>query len=289
MPTPAPSIVERPVSTGPAIAPLRNRAMANRAAMREFFDPRTQWKAPVLRFETMDGRPAFVLDRSGPKPLFRYAWGGEVLVLREVHTTRGDILYKNDQGEVVLRRHRVGDATLFPQGRSRGIAAWATGAANSIAPQPVGVDTLRADLADTANHLARLLNQDMTISASGATSETAWIYDQAAQNFLASVRRVVRLAKPGPPLTQIHKISIVQGPIADSHLQNNKLTLYVDPAQGYAGRMSSLAMERVLLSDADRRETETLPLSEQVSDLKNAGGGSGISGGSSDRQNFAKP
>lgn len=280
--------MERPVATGPTIAPLRNRAMANRAAMREFYDQRTQWKAPILRFETMDGRPAFVLDRSGPRPLFRYSWGGEVLVLREVHTTRGDLLYKNDQGDVVLRRHRVGDATLFPQGRSRGVAAWASGPALAIQPQPVNTEILRRDLADIAGQLAVLLNQNMTISASGASPETAWIYDEAAANFLASVRRMVRIAKPGPPLTRIRQIDIVQGENPESNLQETIFTLSVNPALGFSGRMSSLEIERVLLNDDSIRETATLPLTDQVSNLSERNE-SGAAGGIPEKENLATP
>lgn len=261
--------------------------MANRAAMREFYDQRSQWKAPVLQFETMDGRPAFVLDRSGSRPLFRYTWGGEVLVLREVHTTRGDILYKNVQGEVILRRHRVGDATLFPQGRSRGVAAWATGTAHTITPHAVNLETLRGDLADIAGKLAMILNQNLTITASGASEDTAWVYDQAASNFLASVRRMVRIAKPGPPLTQIRQISIKPGPKADSWLQESVFTLFVNPKQRYSGRMSSLAIERVLLDGAGVKETETLPLADQVSKLKPSG--NGAVSGIPEKENLAKP
>ena len=66
----------------------------------------------VGRF-TSQGGPAFVLDQSGGRTLLRYEGSNEIWALRPTAGIRGDIYYRNDVGEVVLRATRLGGLTLY--------------------------------------------------------------------------------------------------------------------------------------------------------------------------------
>src|SRR5690606_35599225 len=67
---------------------------------------------PVARFDCQAG-PAFVLDQSGPRVLLRFEGAAEIWVLRPRAGPRGDVFYRNDVNEPVLRSTRLGGVTLY--------------------------------------------------------------------------------------------------------------------------------------------------------------------------------
>src|SRR5688500_18964728 len=71
---------------------------------------------PVARDVSQEG-DAFVLDRSQPRPLLKFDDSPEVWALRPHPAPRGDVIYKNDLGEPVLRATRLGGLTLFTPSR----------------------------------------------------------------------------------------------------------------------------------------------------------------------------
>ena len=76
------------------------------------YDGRRFSAPPVGRYVVEDGR-AFVLDRSTPRPLMKFENSAEVWVLQAQPAPRGDIIYKNDLGEPVLRATRLGGCLLY--------------------------------------------------------------------------------------------------------------------------------------------------------------------------------
>ena len=68
---------------------------------------------PVARFQTEAGDP-FVLDRSAGRQVFmRFDTDPEIWALEPTPGPRGDMIYKNDMGEPMLRATRLGGLTLF--------------------------------------------------------------------------------------------------------------------------------------------------------------------------------
>ena len=77
---------------------------------------------PVARYVSQEG-DVFVLDRSQNRPLLKFQDSPEVWALKPQPAPRGDIIYKNDLGEPVLRATRLGGLTLFTEDRPGGTAA----------------------------------------------------------------------------------------------------------------------------------------------------------------------
>jgi hypothetical protein len=246
----------RPEAVQPRLVPYpRIRVPGRRMSFREVY-PTRRSNAPVQRFETMEGAPSFILDNTGSRALFQYERGGEVLVLTPVHTTRGDTLYKNDQGMVVLRLRRVGSATLFPRPRSHGVVAWTTGSAQQLGPPKVSMEQMTRILTNIADDLARALDHDFSITVTGASEETAWIYLDAANNVRASVLRVQRIVPTSDPMSEITKLKIVAGDQPAGFIQSNELQVQVTPKLGFSGRLSSLKLQTLILND-DAAAAET--------------------------------
>ncbi len=214
----------------------------------------------AVRFETMDAMPPFILDTSGSQPLFQYEQGGEVLVLKPVHTTRGDTIYKNDQGIVVLRVRRVGSATVFPQHRSQGIMAWSTGQARQVGPPQVSLLRMKAIMGQIADDLANTLNHDLSISISGATQQTAWLFLDAAFNVRDGIRQTLSLAPEAAPLPGIISMQISVAEQPASIIEDGVLKLYVTPARGFAGRLSSLQIQTSLMGEQVTGRPMALPV-----------------------------
>src|SRR6476619_2141975 len=95
---------------------LREGLFGQRPEGRQFSTP------PVARYVCEDG-DAFTLDRRQHKPLLKCENSVEVYALQPQPGPRGDIIYKNDIGEPILRATRLGGVTVFTDQRPGGSAA----------------------------------------------------------------------------------------------------------------------------------------------------------------------
>ena len=73
----------------------------------------------IARYETDEGA-VFVLDRSSPHPLMKFEDDPEIWVLQAAHGPRGDVIYRNDLGEEMLRSTSLGGMTVFTERRPGG-------------------------------------------------------------------------------------------------------------------------------------------------------------------------
>ncbi|MCF6292218.1 MAG: DUF4908 domain-containing protein [Robiginitomaculum sp.] len=229
----------------------------NRTNIREVFALR-QRRFTVQRFEGLAGLPPFILDNSGSITLFRYERGGEVLVLKPVHTTRGDIVYKNDRGMVVLKLRRVGSATVFMRPKSRGIVAWSTGQGNNIGSPTVSLQQMTNVLRRIANDLAEKLDQNIEISVKGANEENAWIFLDAASNIRIGIYRHLRTNRQRPVLQGLTRIEIFSSDKLTGSMDSGVLRLAVIPDKGYSGRLSSFQVQSSLFGN--QPITDGLPI-----------------------------
>ncbi|MGF1454995.1 MAG: DUF4908 domain-containing protein [Alphaproteobacteria bacterium] len=72
-------------------------------------------------YVTGDGAIGLVLDRTGPRTVLRFENSDRAVVLRSQPAGRGDLLMRNERGDVVLRLTSFGPATYFPNGDLRGV------------------------------------------------------------------------------------------------------------------------------------------------------------------------
>jgi len=215
-----------------------------------FGAPRTSAAPAVARYQVEDGGGSFVLDAAPGKPAFlKFEGSGEIWALRPTAGPRGDVIYKNDMDEPVVRATRLGGVTLFTHDQPEGMPAAFMGQAQ--APRmllDIGPETLwnifvqaSARASHMADHLVVFEGpQDITPASAPVFADAAILTSQA---FL----KVGSKSKAGKILVaRFVKVEFNAGrdPAASSRGQVIRIT--VCPDQGVAGRPSSQRIASVI-------------------------------------------
>lgn len=190
-----------------------------------------------------DAGHAFVLDRqSRDIALVRFEDSPEVWALTAAPGPRGDMIFKNDVGEPVLRATRMGGLTLFSPGRPEGEAAAqvSSGAALKV-PTSIGPQALIQALAQASARASRAAQHLIAFEAPDVTSSTDWVFADAAwvtsEGFVRAVSRVGGSGRSF--MTRVLAVRFVTGPAPDVATQGAVLRITVAPDRGPAGRPSS--------------------------------------------------
>src|ERR1700679_3713170 len=90
----------------------------------------------IGRYETDEGG-VFIFDRSAPRPLLKFEDDPEIWVLQPAPGPRGDVIYRNDLGEEMLRATSLGGMTVFTEKRPDGSPAALDGASPPLRIAPL--------------------------------------------------------------------------------------------------------------------------------------------------------
>lgn len=192
---------------------------------------------PIARYVSQDG-DGFTLDRSQPRPLLKFDDSPEVWVLRPHPAPRGDVIYKNDLGEPVLRATRLGGLTLFTNERPDGTPAALTGGGTSLKLAPISPQSLLERLAQASFRATRAARKLIPFNADASPASSALIADAAA----VTAEAVVRLSRQPDGkniLNRLRKVTLVEGRKPGAALSGGEMRITVSPADGLAGRPSS--------------------------------------------------
>lgn len=192
---------------------------------------------PLARYVSEEGR-TFVLDRTQPATMLKYDDSPEVWVLAPSPAPRGDVIYKNDLGEPVLRATRLGGITLFSDERPNGEAVSLAGGGAPLRLLPMSPQAVFERLAQASLRSSRAARRSMLFEAEATPASSALIADAATVTSLAIIRLAQR--KDGRSLLgQFSRVRFEEGKKASASLQDGILRIVVSPAQGLAGRPSS--------------------------------------------------
>jgi hypothetical protein len=200
--------------------------------------------APMVgRYVSEDG-DAFTLDRSQGRALFKLDNNPEVWALQAHPAPRGDIIYKNDLGEPVLRATKLGGVTLFTEQRPGGSAAALAGDGSPLRLQPMSAQALLERLAQASARASRAAHRLITFDAEATPSSSSLIADAA----LVASEAVVRMTRRPDAaflLARFRQVRLAEGRRAGVELSRGALQITVAPALGMAGRPSS---ERIVMA-----------------------------------------
>lgn len=196
---------------------------------------------PVARYVSEDGQ-AFVLDRTQGRPLLKFEDSPEVWALQPAPAPRGDVIYKNDLGEPVLRATRLGGVTLFTDARPAGAAAALAGDGPPLRLAPLGPQALLERLAQASLRASRAARRTILFEAEATPASSALIADAATVTSVA-IARMARRKDGRALLARFGKVRLVEGRKAEAVIDDAVLKITVAPAQGLAGRPSS---ERII-------------------------------------------
>jgi hypothetical protein len=200
---------------------------------------------PLIGRYTLDDGGGFVFDRSTTKPMLKFSDDVEIWALQPAPGPRGDTIYRNDLGEVMLRSTRIGGMTVFTDRRPDGSAAAFDGAAPPLRVAAVSPAQLWNRFYQASIRASRVAQhqigfetgQDADAASSAAVADAASV---------ASAALVDIASKPDGRklLARITDVVIAQGPRSATSLQRGVLTVTIVPAQGVFGRPSSRRIER---------------------------------------------
>ena len=243
------------------------RAQADRFSLRDHVDAfwvavrvqdedrlfgRERSEQPAVGRFSSSGGPEFVLDQSGARPMLRFESSTEIWVLRPSAGVRGDVYYRNDVGEVMLRSTRIGGLTLYTASNPGGLPCALEGNAQPLRLPRLSTsalfnhvlrETVRAGqaLPDPPSGRARLeiIADDFPDDAADIVGDTATV----------SVDAIVRLGRTQSGrerLSGLRRLQIVVGSAPAVRLDGNRLVVTIAPRLGPAGRPSSARVMRAL-------------------------------------------
>jgi hypothetical protein len=200
---------------------------------------------PVIGRYEIDLGGAFVLDRSTPRPLLKFDDNPEIWVLQGAPGPRGDMIYRNDLGEPMIRATRIGGMTVFTDKRPGGSAAALFGVSPPLRLPTLSPAGLFARLLQASVRASRAAQHQVEFDTSddASPSTAAEIGDAAT---VASEAMVDMANRPAARriLARIANVVIAQGPMPAAALKGAELTITIDPAKGVFGRPSSRRIER---------------------------------------------
>ncbi len=221
---------------------------AQSPGLKDFLFPHRQDFAGLNpgRYVPSEGETFFVDRGSAGALLLRFGDSPEVWALKPVAGPRGDIIYKDDAGEDVLRATRLGGLTLFTSERPTGAPAAFAGDGPAIRPAAIGgtnglfqalvQSSIRASRA--AQHLVVFEAPELT-PRDTAPSAIAILADAAG----VTAEAFTRLAGRGPAgrtvVARVARVQFLTGRDAEARSSGTVVTIVVSPDKGFAGRPSS--------------------------------------------------
>jgi hypothetical protein len=221
---------------------LRDALFGNRGGAESRKSP----APPVARYVSETGE-AFILDRSAPEPLLKFENNAEVWVLSAQAAPRGDTIYKNEMGDVVLRASKLGGMTLFTPDRPGGDAAALAGKALSIQPPTVLSDiALFKRMIQASTRASRAADHKVLFkTVDDATPETSVL---VADTATVTAEAFERMARNGDRtlLNRVVRVLLAEGHKPGVSLKGGDLTVTYAPGKGLSGRPSSKRIVKVI-------------------------------------------
>lgn len=204
-----------------------------------------QHAPPLVARYAIDEGGVFTLDRSSPEPLLKFEDSPEIWVLRASNGPRGDLIYRNDMGEPVLRATKLGGMTVFTSRRPGGSAAALVGPSSPLRLAPLGPVALYQRLIQSSVRCSRAAQHLVGFDAEANPVSDGLIAD-AALVAVSAVTGVAVRSRGKALLAKVGKVAFVEGRQPDVQLRGGVLMITVAPPEGVAGRPSSERIMRVL-------------------------------------------
>ncbi|MFN3814570.1 DUF4908 domain-containing protein [Brevundimonas sp.] len=197
------------------------------------------------RYVTESGE-AFILDHSSARPLLRFDDAAEVWVLRATPAPRGDILYRNDQGDVVLRSTSSGGLTLYTPRAPMGEPASQAGPGTSLRRPPLSPIQLVNFMVRQSEVASRAVGHLVIFEAEEISPGSETLVAEAAAAAVEALTRMARASNLRDQARQVRRIVITEGARNDAEFSRGSLIITVAPREGPAGRPSSARVVRTL-------------------------------------------
>jgi len=202
--------------------------------------------APMSARYQMDDGGGFVFDRSTTKPLLKFDDEPEIWALQPAPGPRGDVIYRNDLGEPMLRKTRLGGMTVFTEKRPDGSAAALSGPTAPLKIAPMSPAALFNRFYQASIRVSRAAQHQIGFETrEDADANTAGYYADAVTVTSEALVEIAALPGGKAGLSHVTDVVIAEGPKPGAALQHGVLTVTIAANEGVFGRPSSRRIERV--------------------------------------------
>jgi hypothetical protein len=203
----------------------------------------------VARYQ-VDAGESFVLDASPGKPtLLKFEDSPEIWALHATPGPRGDVIYKNDMDEPVVRATRLGGLTLFTPDQPDGMPAAFMGQAMAprMAPE-MGPEVLWNIFVQASARASRMAQRLVIFEGPpDVTAASAPVFADAAIITSQAFARVASKTRDGRTLVaRFSKVEFNAGKGPNAFAKGEVVQVIVAPDRGVAGRPSSDRIASIL-------------------------------------------
>lgn len=206
------------------------------------------------------GGVGFVVDTTRDKEsvLIRFDGHSEIFALSAYHGPKGDIIFKNDVGEPVLKSTRWGGMTLFTPNMPSGEAVATVRPIENFEPEEISPRALLSFLTRSsirASHAAQSviksphrISFDAQIDADIDRKGDEYLFADAAFVTTEAIISVSHHRRGADILRNVEKIELFEGRPPSVTLKDGVLRLKLDTQRGiWGGRPSSKRISQVLI------------------------------------------
>ena len=200
----------------------------------------------------------FVLDESQAEPLLRFDGDDEVFQLTAKSGANGDITFRNDVGEPVLKVTGLGGTILFSGAHEDvGDPAAVTGQATAFAPDRLTLTELVLHMTRSSVRVTHACDHLFIFNADAEADEKGG--DSALPLFAESVSvttdallQVASQADTRHSLDKLHEVHLIEGRPPSAYIENGILFVKLDPSRGtWGGHPSSKRIMNVVMTGLD--------------------------------------
>ncbi|MCR6658161.1 MAG: DUF4908 domain-containing protein [Asticcacaulis sp.] len=211
-------------------------------------DNRSAARPPVAHFTSEDGQ-GFILDESGSRSLMRFDGDDEVWLLTPTQGPKGDVIYKNDVGESVLKSTRWGGMILFSDDRPMGDPAAVTGKADAFTPGRMSPSLLFQSLVHASRRVSLAVGRTIGFDAPDVTPGADFLYADAAGVAAEALVQASQQPRGKQIMAPLRGVQFIEGRPPSATVQNGVLVLKLDVSRGdWSGRPSSRRILNVVVT-----------------------------------------
>ncbi len=216
--------------------------------------------APAVAHFVSDRGEGFILDQSSQAaPLLRFDGDDEVFQLTATPGAKGDIIFKNDVGEPVLKATRLGGMIVFSSANGdAGDPAALTGSASAFSPDRVTLTELVLHMTRSSVRVTNLCDHLVEFSADSQTDKKGGdsslpVFAETVSVAADALVQIAVQADTKRALNRLHEVYFMEGRPPSAHIEKGVLIIKVDPDKGaWGGHPSSKRIMNVVMAGADK-------------------------------------
>ncbi|MFT4090021.1 MAG: DUF4908 domain-containing protein [Asticcacaulis sp.] len=210
-------------------------------------DGRTRTAPPVARF-TSDRGASFVFDRSQRNPLIQFDGENEVWALTPTPGPMGDVIFKNDMGEPVLKATRWGGMILFSKDRPTGDPVAITGQAEAFEPGHISPSQLFQHMVRTSKRVSGSFKRLIRFEGDIDTPGVEYLFADAASVTADAMIELSTTREGRKLLEPVQEVRLMHGRPPGARIEGDTLVVKLDVSRGWSGRPSSKRVAKLLTS-----------------------------------------